>query len=183
MKAALAVLVLVALGFAAVMLVPAFNGNADTGMTEECRDDPRTCSPLAGLLGDVTALWAAALEMPDWQLADGARREAAVPRVDEGLRVARMRLASGRVVVVRYACSEVADDEDCPQEIALCTAGTMIDADELGGVDRDWQRRRRAGSARVRCRAGDEQGRLVIYPQGGRLRVVAPAGAARLEFE
>lgn len=183
MKVALALLLLVAVGFTLAMFAPAVRDPAPGGIPERCKDDPRTCSPFAGRLDELTGLWAARLVLPDWQLADGATREAAVARGGDGLRVARMRLDTGSAALVRYHCQELDDADECPQAIALCTAGTVLDAAGMQDVDRRWRQARQAAGNRLRCRAGDEAGRLVVYPQGGRLEATAPLGRARIVFE
>lgn len=183
MKPILAILALVVIGFAVVMLVPALQTGAGPSIRDDCKDDPRSCSPFAVRLDAMTSALSPGLDLPDWTLDQGAARNVVIAPVDDGLRVARMQLRSGRAVVMRYSCDEASDDDECPQTIAMCAVGALLDEGMLDGVDRRWRSQRRASGGAIRCRDGDDLGGLVIYPQGGRLEASALDNRATIGFE
>ena len=101
--------------------------------------------------------------------------ELPVPPADKGMRIARLRLVTGRGAVVTYRCKE-SDDEDrrgetCPQVACLCHEKTVLDEDDVEACEEPWRKARARGGDRFVCREKDDDVSAVIYQDGGGITV------------
>lgn len=178
MKAILIVLFMIALIFVVTMAA----GGADDGRDAGCERIHRNyCKPSWVDLADGWLAPLAAMNLDPIRVQAGQATEMPVASSDAPYRIARARLRHGRAVALAYRCESRKKDQTCPQSVVLCRAGTELLASQA--EDGDWKDERRLGIDRLRCRDGDEAGRLLIHPQGGTLVLVALGGEASVVFE
>jgi len=159
------------------------DGDVDEDALEEW-DPPSASEAMAKLFSPFAPR--IKLDPPAFDVGDNAlsptRR--GVPR-DRGagkddMRIARIRWVSGAPVLATHDCSR---DEGCPEKICLCPGGATYDEDRFDGCPEGWIRRRRASDDKLRCRAGDEAGSLVIYREGGSIEFLGLDGTSRVAVE
>jgi hypothetical protein len=87
------------------------------------------------------------------------------------MRIARLTLVSGLAAKATYDCIG-GDGKTCPQAVCLCSSGSRPSEDDLDDCPDSWRKARRSGDGEhLACRKDDDAVALVIYPQGGAIRI------------
>jgi hypothetical protein len=94
------------------------------------------------------------------------------------MRIARLRLLSGSAAMVTYEnCKEDVDGRTCPQVVCLCSLGMTFDEDDLDDCPAPWVKARSPDGDSLKCRREkDDANTLIVYPEGGTIKIEPLAG-------
>jgi hypothetical protein len=196
MKLVIIILVLIVIGFAVAIGVGVARGSQapsasggpptrDGKIDEDALEDWRA-PPMAELLGKVTRPFAPKLLKSAVQvsgqagegLRGGRPGTLAVEPSKKHMRIARVSLISGAAAKATYECIG-GSGKTCPQPTCLCVSGSRPDEDDVGDCPESWRKARRSGDGeRLTCREDDDVVALVIYPEGGVIRIEPMASEA-----
>ena len=90
------------------------------------------------------------------------------------MRIARIEWQSGAPMLVKHNCAR---DDGCPETLCLCAVGAY-DEDLFDPCEDSWAKRREGNDGKLRCRAGDESGSLVVYREGGAISFLGLGGSS-----
>jgi hypothetical protein len=196
MKLVLIIVVLIVIGFAVAIGVgvargsqaPSASGGPPTrdGKIDEDALEDWTPPPMAALLGKVARPFApkllkSAVEVSGRAgsgLESGAPGMLTVEPSKKDMRIARVSLVSGLAVKATYECLE-GDGRTCPQAVCLCVADSRPAEDDMGNCPEAWRRSHRSGDGEhLACDKDDAAVAMVVYPQGGTIRIEPLVGEA-----
>ncbi|KQY30823.1 hypothetical protein ASD38_05490 [Caulobacter sp. Root487D2Y] len=194
MKVVIIILVLIVIGFAAAIGVAVYRATTPpappsahgppTKSNGEIDDDALANwepPPMAAVMGKLSRPFAPKLFKKAVNVSAEAGSEGTqpIPSADKGMRIARLRLITGRGAIVTYRCEESDDDdrqgETCPQVACLCPENTVLEEDDVKDCEEAWRNARASGDDKFVCREKDDDVSAVIYRDGGVI-VVAPMG-------
>ena len=189
MKVVIIILVLIVIGFAVAIGVGVARGahgpsagggppTRDGKIDEDALEDWRP-PPMAELLGKVARPFAPKLLKSAVQVSGraGEGLESGTPGTltvepsKKDMRIARLTLVSGLAAKATYDCIG-GDGKTCPQAVCLCSSGSRPSEDDLDDCPDSWRKARRSGDGEhLACREDDDAVALIIYPQGGAIRI------------
>lgn len=195
MKVVIIVLVLIVIGFAVAIGVAVYrattppappsahgpptdsNGNID----EDALADWKPPS-MAALMGSVSRPFAPKVFKQDVRVdlpaaaetGDDRSETKTVPSAKKDMRIARIRLLSGRGAVATYEVfGAPGKGETSPQAVCLCSQGTLLDEDEAEDCGDPWRNARASGDGKFLCRKKDDDVSAVVYRSGGTIKVTS----------
>jgi hypothetical protein len=199
MKVVIIILILIVIGFAVAIGVgvaravhpPADDGSpkvdASGKVDMEALEDWKPPS-LAAVMGKLGAPFAPKLLKRAVRISGqaGSDQQGATPGTlavepsKKDMRLAKLRLLAGSAALVTYqGCRE--DEEGgrtCPQVTCLCSLGMRFDPDDVDDCPEPWRKARTPeGGDRLECGAEDDDAStLIVYPEGGTIKIEPLAG-------
>lgn len=189
MKVVIIILVLIVIGFGVAIGVgvarggqsPSAGGGPPTrdGKIDEEALEDWDPPPMAALMGKIARPFAPKLLKKAVEISGqaGSDLEAGtsgtlpVEASKKDMRIARVSLVSGQAVKATYECLG-GDGQTCPQAVCLCASGSSPAEDDMGDCPESWRKARRSGDGEhLACGREDAAVALVVYPQGGTIRI------------
>jgi hypothetical protein len=189
MKLVIIILVLIVIGFAVAIGVgvargaqaPSASGGPPTrdGKIDEDALADWKPPPMVALLGKVAGPFAPKLLKSAVQvsgqagsgLEGGTPGSLVVEPSKKDMRIARVSLVSGLAVKATYVCVE-RDGRTCPQTVCLCAADTDPAEDDMDDCPETWRKAHRSdGGGRLACEKEDASVAMVVYPEGGVIKI------------
>jgi len=188
MRVVIIVLVVVAIGFAAVALLGGTGGanmdskcapprTEDGKVTEDSVDGWKPCG-MSAWLASVTSPFAPRLKLdaPVVALAAGGTDTRAIaaysPWIGPDMRVAHIAMQSPGGMIIQYSCP-ARPGRTCPDAVCICTAGVRFTALQIGACRANWRARHMLGD---RCAADSAKTSFPVYPEAGGALVFTALG-------